>query len=214
MAWLAQELEIQWGMRNSLTYLLDIMSDPENRVLVILDSSGSIGDTPLEDALFDMALAHTKSDPLGARLTAITDNFANAVLSKPSAVAIPVGALTLRDIPGEFFGGGGEGVVENVVKQEIYQALKPTHVLFYTDLMMPSIELKDLDESIRGRVTFCVIDSTPSSLDNSKALFGNVGKVIPASTAEHRCAVLAQLDAEILEEQTPALPSAARRLRM
>ena len=193
-------------MSNSINRLLELMSVPENRVLVILDTTGSIPPPSIESSLFDITLTQKKFDPKGKRLVAITDQFAQAFSRSTSAVAIPPCALEISEVPGVsnmFAGGGYDCPFGGIENQEVYKDLDPTHLIFVSDMMMNRFKPEDIPLAQRANTLFFVINEVDEkALQDAITLFSSLGEVLPVATDQDRNAALAQLEAEKLEAGT------------
>lgn len=194
-------------MSNSIRRLLELMSIPENRVLIIMDTTGSILPPSFENSLFDIALAQKKFDPEGKRLVAITDQFLQNSSSVRAAIPIPPCALEINEVPGgaRLFGHGGyDSPFEGIENQEVYKDLDPTHLIFVSDMMMSPLKPESIPQAQRANTLFFVLpDIGEKALLDASKLFSPLGEVIPVATAQDRIVALAQLEAEKLEEVTP-----------
>lgn len=208
-------------MKNSNRRLMELMSDPENRVLMILDTTGSVSQQSIEDSLFDIALAQKKFDPEGKRLVGITDEAVKVVVDSIKSLPIPPGALEFTEIPNWrhlSHGGYDSSPFLGAENQSVYKELNPTHLIYVSDMMISPMTEKDIPQGMQGRVLFFVLIEPGQKIQDIVSTFSAVGEVLPVPSLQEREAILAEMEAERQGEQmehlTAPAPPQCRRVRI
>lgn len=193
---------------SSVEPLRSILKDPETRVLMILDSSGSVAGSSLyEEAFAYLNLAREGLDPSARRSMVITDSFCqHGPLREPAP--LPAGAMSSDDIPPSQLrgAGGGEHALVAIAATALFQHYAPTHLVYAGDLqdMCPSPDKLALPPE---RNLFLLWDATEASVQMMRSYYAAAGKV-------GRLFYAGEAQALMLDRATPSPSSMRVRPRM
>lgn len=121
---------------NALEKLFHLLEDPSNKILVVLDTSGSVPEETLEDFLCTIDDAQSRLDPQGSRLTTISDRALQLVVHKEIADPDPikVGARHVYEMISQLGRGGGTShELPGFLQTDFVQRLAPTHLILMGD---------------------------------------------------------------------------------
>lgn len=114
-----------------------LLEDPEARVLIVIDSSGSVVGSSLHEEMFTcLRLARRDLDPAARRSMMITDSFCQSgEIQEPVPLSTDAGVA--EDIPDSQMrgSGGGEHALVAIAKTRLFQHYAPTHLVYAGDLM-------------------------------------------------------------------------------
>lgn len=199
-------------MKPSIEYLLNVMSDPDNQLLYIIDVSGSQTDKIIENHLKEVAFLREFFDPNNRRIIACTDEFMRR--NPENHLCIPAGALNVFDIPGAgALGGGGGELLQGIEVVPFLKEWTPTHIIYGTDLMMDFPAKEKISYLKDKEMAFIWSDPYFGSLSSTmEEAASKLGAIYRSSSEQDFALIYAERDAASLQESTrAAAPARPRR---